>query len=75
MICRKSGCGLRSIESRYSDYEITCSDAKETKSISDHDNYDELERLATERLKKEQQEILKFSEFLKKKYLETGFHL
>jgi len=66
---------LKEHESRYSDYLITCSDAEETESISGPDDHDELERLAIERLKKEQQEILRFSEFLKKKYLETGFHI
>jgi len=61
--------------SRYSDHEITCSDAKETKSISGGENRSELEGLAIERLKMEQRDILEFSRFLKKKYLETGFHI
>ena len=66
---------LKEHESRYSDYEIVCSDAEETKSISGSDDYDELKRLATKRLELEQRDIEEFSEFLKKKYLETGFHL
>ncbi|MBU1159619.1 MAG: hypothetical protein ABIJ28_00330 [Patescibacteria group bacterium] len=66
---------IKKAESRYSDYLITASDAEDTEAISGTEDYDSLKQGATERLESEQQEIIGFSEFIKKKYLETGFHL
>ncbi len=66
---------IKKARNRYTNYEITASNAEGTEEISGTEDYGELEQKATERLKSEQQEILGFSKFIKKKYLETGFHL
>lgn len=66
---------IKKARSRYTNYEITASDAEGTEKISGIEDYRKLKQKATERLKSEQQEILGFSKFIKKKYLETGFHL
>jgi hypothetical protein len=66
---------IKKARSRYADYEITASNAEGTEKISGIEDYRKLKQKATERLKSEQQEILGFSKFIKKKYLETGFHL
>ena len=66
---------IKKARSRYTDYEITVSDAEGTEKISGIEDYNILEQKANKKLKSEQQEILGFSKFIKKKYLETGFHL
>jgi hypothetical protein len=72
------GIRLRKIEDRWHyDCIITTSKLEDQgmESTSGIQEHGEAERIAKEKLEKEQQEILRFSEFLKKKYLETGFHL
>ena len=66
---------IKKARSRYTNYEITASNAEGTEEISGTEDYGELEQKAIKILKSEQQEILGFSKFIKKKYLETGFHL
>ena len=66
---------IKKARTRYTNYEITASNTKGTESISETEDHKELKQKAIEILKSEQQEILGFSEFIKKKYLETGFHL
>jgi hypothetical protein len=66
---------LQKIEARHLyDCVITTSELEDQgrESTPGVQDYDEAERIAEEKLEKEQQEILRFSEFLKKKYLETG---
>jgi hypothetical protein len=65
---------IKKKRTKYSDYEITSSDVNDTKTIPGSD-YQKLERVAVARVKDERREIIKFGEFIKKKYLETGLHL
>ncbi len=60
--------------SRYSDYMITVSDTDGTECIGGTEDHGELARKATEQIEARHEVILAFSQFLKKKYVETGFH-
>lgn len=60
---------------RFSNYGIVAGDAEGTRAVSGTEDSKLLEQQALEKLENAQREIQGFSEFIKKKYLETGFHL
>ncbi|MFA4890712.1 MAG: hypothetical protein WC587_03790 [Candidatus Paceibacterota bacterium] len=62
-------------ETRYTNYEIIASDTEGIEAVSGTEDYEDLKQRAMERIENERQEIVDFGKFIKKKYLETGFHL
>lgn len=62
-------------KSRYSSHILTISDDDNTEGISGSEDREELKSKAIEIIENERADFLEFGRFLKKKYLETGFHL